>query len=362
MSGTSLDGVDAVLADFSAALPQIIATHHIGFDPDLRAALLALNQAGDNELARAALAANALARHYAAAVNALLATSQLDAPQVAAIGCHGQTVRHRPDLGYTLQLNNPALLVELTGISVAADFRSRDIAAGGQGAPLVPAFHAAVFRHAIQHRVIVNIGGIANLTNLPPEGEVIGFDCGPGNVLLDMWSLAHTGRAFDDDGAWGASGKVIPAVLDALLKERYFQQPPPKSTGRDLFNRAWLENFLRAQDAPQDVQATLMQLSVETISQSIKQYCAGTQAVYVCGGGARNGALMQALRHKLAEMQIALASTDALGVGAEQVEALAFAWLARQTCRGAPGNLPTVTGAKHLCLLGALYPAGPRAI
>ncbi|MBT9613589.1 MAG: anhydro-N-acetylmuramic acid kinase [Burkholderiales bacterium] len=358
MSGTSLDGVDAVLADFSTNLPQLIASQHIGFDPALRAELLALNQTGENELERAALAANHLARHYAMAVHALLAQQQISAQQVAAIGCHGQTVRHRPELGYTLQLNNPALLVEITGISVVADFRSRDIAAGGQGAPLVPAFHAAVFSHPEKHRVIVNIGGIANLTDLPLNGKIIGFDCGPGNMLLDAWCAAHTGHAFDDNGAWAASGRVIPALLSALLQVPYFQQRPPKSTGRDVFNSAWLQSFLRAEYAPQDVQATLLQLTVQTISQAIKHDCAGVQEVFVCGGGARNGALIKALRHAFAERAAPVALTDALGIPAEQVEALAFAWLARQTQHGEAGNLPAVTGANHPCVLGAIYPSG----
>ncbi|MBI5753141.1 MAG: anhydro-N-acetylmuramic acid kinase [Hydrogenophilales bacterium] len=356
MSGTSLDGVDAVLADFSAEPPQLIASQHIGFDAALRAELLALNQPGENELARAALAANQLARHYAEAVHALLAQQKISARQVAAIGCHGQTVRHRPELGYTLQLNNPALLAELAGITVVADFRSRDIAAGGQGAPLAPGFHAAAFSHPEKHRVIVNIGGIANLTDLPVAGKVIGFDCGPGNMLLDAWCAAHTGHAFDDNGAWAASGKVIPALLAALLQAPFFQLRPPKSTGRDLFNSAWLQPFLRTEYAPQDVQATLLQLTAQSIAQAIKDYCMGAQEVFVCGGGARNGALMHALRHAFAGQGISVAPTDALGVAAEQVEALAFAWLARQALQGKTGNLPAVTGAKHACVLGAIYP------
>jgi len=360
MSGTSLDGVDAVLADFSHAItPRLIAQQHIAFDPPLRAELLALNHAGENELARAALAANALARHYAHAVQALLAQAQPG--DIAAIGCHGQTVRHRPELGYTLQLNNPALLAELTGITVIADFRSRDIAAGGQGAPLVPAFHAVVFSHSTKHRVIVNIGGIANLTDLPVDGTIIGFDCGPGNILLDAWCVAHTGHAYDNNGAWAASGKVIPELLAALLQAPYFKQRPPKSTGRDVFHSGWLQPFLQAAYAPQDVQATLLKLTVKTIWQAIHDYCPDTQEVFVCGGGARNSALINSLRHAFAESAVPVALTDVLGIPAEQVEALAFAWLARQTQHGEAGNLPAVTGAKHPCVLGAIYPAGISA-
>ena len=357
MSGTSMDGVDAVLADFSTEQPRLIAAQHIAFAPAVRTELIALNQPGENELERAALAANDLARHYANVVQALLAQQKISADKVAAIGCHGQTVRHRPELGYTLQLNNPALLAELSGINVVADFRSRDIAAGGQGAPLVPAFHAAAFSSAEKHRVIVNIGGIANLTNLPVNGHITGFDCGPGNMLMDAWCAAHTGQAFDRNGAWAASGKAIPALLSALLQIPYFQQRPPKSTGRDLFNPVWLQQFLRAEYAAQDVQATLLQLTVRSIAQAINNYCVGGQEVFVCGGGARNDALMNGLHHAFAENGVPVASTDVLGVVAEQVEALAFAWLARQTLHGEAGNLPSVTGANHPCVLGAIYPA-----
>lgn len=357
MSGTSLDGVDVVLADFSLTHPRLLAHQHLGFDPALRTELLALNRPGDNELERAALAANQLAQHYAQAVQALLAHAQTPAHSIAAIGCHGQTVRHRPELAYTWQLNNAALLAELTDITVVADFRSRDLAAGGQGAPLAPAFHAALFRHAARHRVVVNIGGIANLTDLPSSGKVIGFDCGPGNMLLDAWCAAHLGKAYDENGAWAARGKVIPELRAALLQAAYFQQAPPKSTGRDLFNSAWLHPFLRAEYAAQDVQATLLELTVHSIWQAVQEHCVGVQEVFVCGGGARNGALIHALRQAFARNAVSLDLTDALGVAAEHVEALAFAWLARQALRGETGNLPDVTGAKHACILGAIYPA-----
>ena len=357
MSGTSLDGVDAVLADFGKAYPKILASQHVSFGFDLRTELLALNKPGENELERSALAANRLAQHYAQAVQGLLAHTQKNPHEITAIGCHGQTVRHRPELGYTLQLNNGALLAELTDIPVVADFRSRDIAAGGQGAPLVPAFHAAVFHHPSIHRVIVNIGGIANLTHLPSTGAIIGFDCGPGNMLLDAWCATHLGKAYDENGAWAASGKVLPELLAALLQEPFFEQRPPKSTGRDLFNSTWLQKFLRTEYAPQDVQATLLKLTVISIWQAVQDNCAGAQEIYICGGGARNGTLINALHHAFAKNAVPVALTDALGVAAEHVEALAFAWLARQTLHGAGGNLPAVTGARHACILGAIYPA-----
>jgi anhydro-N-acetylmuramic acid kinase len=360
MSGTSLDGVDAILADFSHAHPRLLASQHIGFDPALRTELLALNLPGENELERAALAANRLSQHYAQAVQAVLVHTQKNPTEISAIGCHGQTVRHRPELGYTLQLNNAALLAELTDIPVVADFRSRDIAAGGQGAPLVPAFHAAVFQHPSIHRVIVNIGGIANLTSLPSSGNIIGFDCGPGNMLLDAWCMQHTGKAYDANGAWAASGKVIPELLAAMLQEPYFKQHPPKSTGRDLFNIAWLQPHLRSTYASQDVQATLLKLTVHGIWQAVQDDCTGAQEIYICGGGARNSALLNSLRHAFAKNAVPVALTDALGVAAEHVEALAFAWLARQTMHGEAGNLPAVTGAKHACILGAIYPTHRR--
>ena len=354
MSGTSLDGVDGVLADFSTFPPQQLASGFEPFDQALRHTLLQLNSPGPDELATAALAANVLAQRYAACVARTLAQARIAASAVRAIGCHGQTVRHRPELGFTLQLNNPALLAELTGIAVVADFRSRDLAAGGQGAPLVPAFHDALFRHATRHRVIVNIGGIANLTDLPPGGPTSGFDTGPGNLLMDGWISRHQGLPFDRDGAWAVSGQVIPALLSGLLAEPYFQQPPPKSSGRDLFNLAWLERLLQADYRAQDVQASLLALTAETIAAAITSRSQGAQEVYLCGGGAYNNALRNALRQALPGIKLDM--TDALGIGAKDVEALAFAWLAQQTVLSRPGNLPTVTGARGPRVLGAIYP------
>ncbi|MEO1766931.1 anhydro-N-acetylmuramic acid kinase [Thiobacter aerophilum] len=356
MSGTSLDGVDAVLGDFSHTIPKTLGHVQLGFDPELREELLALNEPGPNELERAALAANRLAEHYTQAVKELLAQTGLRPDQIAAIGAHGQTVRHRPELGYTLQLNNPALLAERTGIRVVADFRSRDLAAGGQGAPLVPAFHAAVFSHAEKHRVIVNIGGIANLTDLPPGGNVTGFDCGPGNLLMDAWCQRHTGQPYDVGGSWAASGTPLPQLLAGLLDDPFFRAPPPKSTGRDHFNLAWLEAQLSAAFAPQDVQATLLRLTAQAIHDAVQRHMAGAEEIWLCGGGARNTALVNTLRHAFAASATPVALTDALGVAAEWVEALAFAWLAWRTLHGAPGNLPAVTGATHPCVLGAIYP------
>jgi len=355
MSGTSLDGVDAVLAEIDQE--GACRLRHALFRPfqdDLRRTLLGLNKAGTNELETAALAANELARRYATAIADLLKESGTQASQVIAIGCHGQTVRHRPDLGYTLQLNNPALLAELSGIAVVGDFRSRDIAAGGQGAPLVPAFHLGAFRHPHRNRTIVNIGGISNLTWLPLEGDALGFDCGPGGLLLDGWCERHTGHSFDRNGEWAAGGAVIGELLTALLAHPFFTLPPPKSTGRDDFHLAWLEDHLKPEYGAQDVQATLLELTARAIADAIGKHCPGAEEIFLCGGGAHNGALRQRLSGLTG---LAIGQTDDLGIPADWVEAAAFAWLARQALAGTAGNLPAVTGARHPCVLGAIYPA-----
>jgi anhydro-N-acetylmuramic acid kinase len=273
---------------------------------------------------------------------------------VCAIGCHGQTIRHCPEHGYTLQLGNAALLAEVTGITVVNDFRSRDIAAGGHGAPLTPAFHDRFLRHPDLHRVIVNLGGISNLTNLPPGRPATGFDCGPGNMLMDAWIAQHRGEAYDKDGAWAASGKVLPELLRSLLDESFFSAAPPKSCGRDLFNMNWLQRHLHGREAPADVQATLLALTCQSVATAIQRYCHGTQEIYLCGGGAHNAASASLLKQLLPDCRVQL--TDALGVGADWMEAIAFAWLARQAIHGEPANLPLVTGAKHPCILGAIYP------
>lgn len=356
MSGTSLDGVDTVTVAFDADAP--LSTHHhyyCRFDATLRAELLALNTPGNNEIERAALAGNALSHLYATAVRNLLASAEIQPHQIAAVGCHGQTIRHRPDQGFTTQIFNPALLAELCGIPVVADFRSRDIAAGGQGAPLVPAFHAAAFRHPHAHRVIANIGGIANLTNLPPHGTIGGFDCGPGNILMDAWTVQHLDANYDADGRWAASGEVIPALLNRMLDEPFFAAPPPKSTGRDLFNLTWLQQLPLTGYPPADIQATLLELTARGIADAVGSYCQGADEIYLCGGGAYNSALSRRLIQMLPAIR--LDKSDVLGIPVDQVEATAFAWLARQTIHGEPGNLPEVTGAKGLRILGGIYPA-----
>ncbi|SER42843.1 anhydro-N-acetylmuramic acid kinase [Nitrosomonas sp. Nm51] len=356
MSGTSLDGVDAVLIDFGTEKHSLVKTFFLPYDNAIKSKLLALHHSSNDELNTAALLSNQLARIYVTAVESLLRDSTVSAQDIMAIGCHGQTVRHCPEIngGYTIQLVNAALLTELTGITVVSDFRNRDLAAGGQGAPLVPAFHQAAFMHSDQRRVIVNIGGIANLTYLDPFGEVSGFDCGPGNMLMDAWCQLHTGKPYDDNGNWAATGRFIPSLLEKFLSEDFFSTPPPKSTGRDLFNFKWLESHLQ-DEQPEDVQATLMQLSVTSISQAIQTFYPETDEAYLCGGGAHNLYLVNQLKKNLSVKKIAL--TDELGIPADWVEASAFAWLARQTILKQPGNLPAATGAKGQRILGAIHPA-----
>lgn len=355
MSGTSVDGVDAVLADFGSTPCRTLGRRHVAFDSALRAELDALQSGGADELHRAALAANALMDCCADAVRGVLDEARLAPSDIAAIGLHGQTVRHRPELHFTTQLANPARLAEACRIGVVADFRSRDVAAGGQGAPLAPALHAALFRDASRHRVVVNIGGIANVTDLPPDGPVRGFDTGPGNTLLDAWCRRHRGAAFDRDGAWAATGLPIAPLLEALCADPYFALPPPKSTGRDHFNPGWLEARLRPGYAPADVQRTLLALTAATIADAVAAQCPGASEVVVCGGGAHNGALLRELAGNLGDR--ALATTATYGVPVSDVEALAFAWLARESLAGRPGNLPSVTGARGARVLGAIYPA-----
>ncbi|USX26213.1 anhydro-N-acetylmuramic acid kinase [Oxalobacteraceae bacterium OTU3CINTB1] len=357
MSGTSLDGVDGALADFSGAAIDTLAAAYIAFPPALRAELMALQSSGDNEIEREALAANQLAQFYAQCVTQLLDEAGRAADTVRAVAVHGQTIRHRPESGFTRQTNNPALLAELCGIDVIADFRSRDIAAGGQGAPLVPAFHQALFGKPGQARVVANIGGISNISVLDGEGGVIGFDTGPGNVLMDAWIGRHLAKEYDADGAWAASGREIPELLQELLHEPYFALPAPKSTGRDLFHLEWLDTRLAVYGdaAPEDVQSTLTKLTAVSLARAIQAYGGGADAVYVCGGGAYNGVLMSELGAALGN-NVLVASTQALGVAPNRVEALAFAWLGYRFSERLAGNLPSVTGAKGERVLGALYP------
>ncbi len=361
MSGTSVDAVDGVLAAFDGdaadATVRTVAFASRPMPAALRAELLALQQPGPDELARAALATVALTDLYAEVARELAARA--GAP-VVAVGAHGQTVRHRPELGYTVQLIDGARLAERSGLVAVVDLRSADVAAGGQGAPLVPAFHALAFASPSRRRAVVNVGGIANVSLLPAGGgTVTGYDTGPGNLLMDGWCERHLGRPYDRDGAWAAGGRVDDALLARLLDEPYFAQPAPKSTGRDLFTMAWLDTRLASLPAPpaaRDVQATLAELTAATVADACRAF--GADECRVCGGGAHNAHLMARLAARLAPAEVT--GTDALGVDPGAVEALAFAWLARERLAGRPGNLPSVTGARGSRVLGAVYAPFPR--
>ena len=361
MSGTSLDAIDAALVDFATQPPQPLAVHSHPFPPALRAELLALCHGGKtDELQHMATLDVRLGRLFAEAALAVLKQCDVPASAIRAIGSHGQTVRHEPTAEYpfSVQIGDPNSIAQLTGITTVADFRRRDIAAGGQGAPLVPAFHAAVFRSTDEDRVILNIGGMANVTLLPhdPQQLVSGFDTGPGNVLMDAWVARHLDTPHDAEGRWAGSVAAHSELLALLLEDDYFQRPPPKSTGRERFNLAWLETRLdqiSPAPVPAQVQATLCALTAISSAAAIKRYAPQTERVLVCGGGVHNTTLM---RHLAAALPgITVESTQALGLDPDWVEALAFAWLAKQTLDGLPGNLPSVTGAQSPVVLGGIY-------
>ena len=364
MSGTSLDGIDAVLAKIGPhGETNAQASFSAPFSPELRKALFELQSPGVNELHRDKQAGNALALAYAEAVNQLLKKANLKPSDIAAIGAHGQTIRHQPHLGdmaYTHQTLNPALLAEKTGIDVIADFRSRDLAAGGHGAPLVPAFHAQQFASP-ENIAILNIGGIANLTLLPINDEVTGFDCGPGNMLMDAWIAEHQENTFDENGNWALQGKVNELLLAKMLSEPFFSKVPPKSTGRDDFHLGWLHERIGSENVnAEDVQSTLLHLTAHTALEAVARHAPQTHKLIVCGGGARNNALMNLLQVKaqqLLKQPLEITTSDAVGVDPQLVEGLAFAWLAWAYKEKRPANLPAVTGAKGPRILGACYPA-----
>ena len=362
MSGTSLDGIDAVVIEFGADGPRILAAETLSYPGDLREQLLTLTQGGGpNEIERLGRLDRTLGALFADAALAALTSCNLKPAAIRAVGSHGQTVRHRPtgSAPFTLQIADPNLIAEITGITTVADFRRRDVAAGGQGAPLVPAFHAGCFRDACEDRAVLNVGGMANLTLLPADTQklVSGFDTGPGNVLLDAWVGKHLGKRYDKNGSWAAQGATNQQLLNALLHDDYFKAPPPKSTGRERFNLCWLEQHLAGIEhcAPADVQATLVALTVSTVAAALCEAAPATQRLLVCGGGTHNDALMRSLASALPE--IAVESTARHGLDPDWVEAAAFAWMARETLAGRPGNLPSVTGAHGLRVLGGIYPA-----
>ncbi|TKB51512.1 anhydro-N-acetylmuramic acid kinase [Ferrimonas sediminicola] len=359
MSGTSMDGIDAVLVEFQSGHPVMVASHTHEYDPHLLEQLHRLCSTGEDEVNRLGHVDRQVGRAFAQAVHGLLAKSGLAPEDIRAIGSHGQTVRHQPEglNGFSLQLGDPNTMAVETGIDVVADFRRKDIALGGQGAPLVPAFHLSLFSDD-KPRIIVNIGGIANITWLPGDNTpVLGFDTGPGNTLMDAWARQHIQQPYDKDGAMASRGRVQPELLKRLMSHPYFAQPAPKSTGRELFNQAWLnyqlEPFMNL--APEDIQATLLAFTVDTMAREILALSPDCD-LYLCGGGAFNGQLVRQLGQALPRHRIQ--TTDALGVPPQWVEGMAFAWLAMRHVEGLPGNLPSATGARRPAVLGSLTPAG----
>lgn len=357
MSGTSLDGVDSVIVAISSPTEcELIAHHHLPFPDGIKKWALDLCRRGEDELNQSRLLATALSELYAQAIHEMLNRAQMSPRQILAIGCHGQTVRHMPP-HYSIQLIDAARLAELCDITVVTDFRSRDIAAKGQGAPLVPAFHQAVFASEQFNRVIANIGGMANISVLSGGAIQSGFDTGPGNVLLDEWYQSHNEGSYDKDGHWAASGQIIPHLLDKFLSDTYFKQPPPKSTGREYFNQQWLSRFPVNDFRPEDVQATLTALTAQSICDAASQwqYPSLESELIICGGGVENTELMKMMERILPTWSIK--RSDALGVDAQWVEAMAFGWLGYCCLNQLSGNVPTVTGAKGERVLGAIYPA-----
>ena len=365
MTGTSMDGVDFVAASFDPL--YLHATLTLPFDPELRDELMALTLPDDNEIDRMGKADVALATMIGHGINTLIEKNHLDRSQIKAIGSHGQTIRHRPEHGFTLQIGDPNIITEITQIPVISDFRRRDMAAGGQGAPLVPAFHQAVFQHPTIHRVILNLGGIANVSLLPagnPNG-VSGFDTGPANILMDAWCERYTGHPFDENGNWAAYGHPIRGLLERLQAHAFFSKEPPKSTGREDFNLDWLDDQLadwrndeleyqELEDTPENVQATLLKLTTRAIKKAIYRSDLDTGEVYVCGGGAYNSHLLEQLRWRLRKHHWSVQSTSVLGLSPTWVEATAFAWLAMRFMHQQAGNLPSVTGAEGFRVLGSI--------
>ncbi len=354
-----MDALDAVLVNFSVSPPQLLSSYSHDLGEELRHALLALAQPGDNELERMAQLDVTLGRLSAQTCQQLLAKAGLARTEIKAIGSHGQTVRHAPGASppFTVQIGDPNTIAQLTGITTVADFRRRDMVVGGQGAPLVPAFHQALFHSPEKNRVILNIGGIANISILPAASSIpaSGFDTGPGNMLMDAWSQLHQHQPYDDNGEWARSGHVDNELLNDLLSDPYLSLPPPKSTGREQYNIHWLKQQMRGAPRVEDVQATLCELTAASIAHAVLQFAPATEEIFVCGGGARNSYLIERIGDYLEGCRVT--TTSKLGVDPQWVEAMAFAWLARQTLLGLPGNLPAVTGASEAVILGGIFPA-----
>lgn len=352
MSGTSADGINAVLVEFQPSQPKMIANYYQEYSDELRRDILSLCQPGSDEINRLADLDVKLGKIFAEIVKVLLKKESISPKKIRAIGSHGQTIRHYPNKCFTLQIGDPNIIAAETGITTVADFRRRDIAVGGQGAPLVPAFHQAVFAKKDENRAIVNIGGIANITLLSTHDKTLGFDIGPGNVLLDAWTDQHLNQRYDKNGEWAATGKVNPSLLDTLLNDSFFKLPHPKSTGREYFNLSWLKQYLTHPITPQDVQTTLVELTAKTIINTVTHFFT-TGKILICGGGAYNHFLMKRLT-ALAE-NFHVDTTQKFGIDPDWVEAMAFAWLAKQRIEGKPGNIPAVSGARSPAILGGIY-------
>jgi len=356
-----MDSLDAALVDFSGTFPQLLCTHRSPVSDSLKQRLLMLCKSPQHP--QLGELDSQLGIQFAELALALIENAGIHPENIFAIGSHGQTVFHQPpyksnssvQLGFSVQIGDPNIIASRTGITTVADFRRKDMAAGGQGAPLVPAFHRALFHSGKKNRVIVNIGGIANITVLPTNGKVSGFDTGPGNVLLDLWINKHLQKKYDNEGAWARQGEINPSLLASFLKEDFFAKAPPKSTGRELFNLNWLEKYLAMEAKPVsaiDVQATLTALTANSISNAIKTTAPETDEIFICGGGAHNDFMMKLLQKNTPST---INNTSALGIDPDWVEAMAFAWLAKQTMEGKPGNLPAVTGATKSVVLGGIY-------
>ena len=364
MSGTSIDGIDAALVHFAKNKINIVSTYTLPIGDELKQEILGLCTPGNNEIARMSTLDQLLGELFAQAALAVCANARIAPEDIKAIGSHGQTIRHHPKTkthrGFSLQIGDPNIIAQGTGITTITDFRRRDIAAGGHGAPLAPAFHRTAFSAADKDRMVVNLGGIANISYLPAKGTTLGFDSGPANMLMDSWCYKHTKQPYDRDGLWAESGETNGELLHQLLQHPYFVAAPPKSTGRETFNIQWLENALKGIKTNirrEDVQATLLNLTVQTIAEAIKQIDPANAAeVYICGGGAKNAALRKQLAAAVAPR--ALANTKALGIDGDWVECAAFAWLAKQTLAHQSGNLPEVTGAQKGVILGGIYWGG----
>jgi len=352
MSGTSLDGIDIVLINQNNKSIKIIEFMHIPYNLNTRKNLLELHSEKNSDLEHSIQISLSHAQITAKGIKKILKKNNLMTKDIECIGYHGQTIRHYPERGYSVQLGSANLLAELTNISVVSDFRNRDIVAGGQGAPLVPAFHNEFFFKKNKNRIIINIGGISNITYLPTNKKIIGFDCGPGNILLDHWIKIQHNKNFDNQGKWAKSGKLIGDLLVNFKKDSYFKKRPPKSTGRELFNIDWMNKFDVKNYPPEDIQRTLLELTVVTINESIKKFCYSVDEIYICGGGSKNKFLVKRLE---ANTGININTTDILGIPSQQVEAIAFAWLANKCIQKQVNNSPTITGASGPRILGAIH-------